>query len=272
MTEQLALARLDNAQSVLRAAGVLRAVGVLREARFADLSRETGLANATLRRLLVSLMETRLVSHDAERKRYRLGSEAYVLGQLAQPAFGFHDLARDSLRRIAELSGDTVFLSARDGLSSVCLHREEGQYPIRTHVLKVGDRQPLGVGAASLAVLAALPAAVADDILEANADAVLARRPELDLGELAELVRRARLNGVALNPGLIFSGSWAIAAAIREPSSGEVIGAVTIAAIASRMTARRQQELAGPLRKEVHRIEKLLARFGPGGLLTSAGA
>ncbi len=255
----------DGAQTVLRAALVLRLVGRFGAARFSDLARESGLANPTLRRLLVSLIEAQLVHHDQETARYRLGSEAYVLGQLAKPEFSFHDLARDSLARLAKLSGDCAFLSALDGLSTVCLHREEGQYPIRTHVLNVGDRHPLGLGAAALAILSTLPDAEVEDILCVNGESIRKARADLDTSTLSQLVADARVTGVALNPGLVFPGSWAIAAAIRAPS-GEVLGALTIAAIESRMTPERQQELSKPLLDEVRRIEKLLARFGSGGL------
>lgn len=257
--------RADSAQTVMRAADVLRLVGRLREARFSDLARETGLPNPTLRRLLVSLIEAQLVYHDKEQARYRLGSEAYVLGQLARPHFSFHDLARDSLARLAELSGDCAFLSALEGLSTVCLHREEGKYPIRTHVLNVGDRHPLGLGAAALAILSVLPDAEVEDILNANAESIRKTCAELDVPALSQLVADARATGVALNPGLVFPGSWAIAAAIRAPS-GEILGALTIAAIESRMAPERQKELTGPLLDEVRHIEKLLARFGSGGL------
>jgi len=253
------------AQTVLRAATVLRLVGRLGAARFSDLARESGLPNPTLRRFLVSLIEAELVHHDQENARYRLGSEAYVLGQLAKPEFSFHDLARDSLARLAQLSGDCAFLSALDGLSTVCLHREEGQYPIRAHVLNVGDRHPLGLGAAALAILSLLPAAEVEDILRANAESINKAHADLDMPTLSQLVTDARSAGVALNPGLVFPGSWAIAAAIRAPS-GEILGALTIAAIESRMTTERQQELSKPLLDEVRRIEKLLAKFGSGGL------
>ncbi|MEH6519590.1 IclR family transcriptional regulator [Sulfitobacter sp.] len=262
---QISPKRGDGAQTVLRAADVLRLVGRLRSARFSDLARESGLPNPTLRRLLVSLIEAQLVHHDKEQARYRLGSEAYVLGQLARPDFGFHDLARDSLARLAVLSGDCAFLSALEGLSTVCLHREEGQYPIRTHVLNVGDRHPLGLGAAALAILSILPDAEVEDILNANAESIRKTRAELDVPALLQQVADARATGVALNPGLVFPGSWAIAAAIRAPS-GEILGALTIAAIESRMTPERQKELTGPLLDEVQRIEKLLAKFGSGGL------
>lgn len=257
------LRRDDGAQTVARAAMVLHVVGRLRNARFSELARHTGLSNPTLRRMLVALIDARLVFHDQEHARYRLGSESYLLGQLAQPAYRFHNLARDSLSKLADLTGDCAFLSALDGLSTVCLHREEGQYPIRTHVLNVGDRHPLGLGAAALAILSALPPAEADDILDINAEKIRAFRSELDIAELKRLTDDARGTGIALNPGMVFPGSWAIAAAIRAPS-GQVLGALTIAAIESRMSAERQKELAVPLLKEVRQIEKLVARFDKG--------
>lgn len=263
--------RIDSAQTVLKAAAVLKAIGRLQGARFSELGRETGFANPTLNRLLQSLIETRLVNHDKKMALYHLGSEAYVLGQLAQPDFSFHDLARASLARLAEISGDTAFLLALDGLSTICLHREEGQYPIRTHVLQVGDRHPLGLGAGAIAILAALSADESENILNINADAIHDVRADISISELMSHVNVAREQGYGLNPGLVFPGSWAIAAAIRGPS-GEILGALNIAAIESRLTSERQIELSKPLFKEVQKIEKLLMRYGQSGLrLVKAG-
>lgn len=261
----LAAKRVDGAQTVTRAAILLRLIGVRRQMRFSDLTRETGLANPTLQRLLVSLIDAGLIHHDKTQALYRLGTEAYVLGQLARPNFSFHDLAKDSLARLATLSGDCAFLSALEGLSTICLHREEGQYPIRTHVLNVGDRQPLGVGAAALAILGSLPEAEAEKILDVNAQNIRDTRQDVDMSLLKRLIDDARITGVALNPGLIFPGSWAIAAAIKAPS-GDLLGALTIAAIESRMTPERQLELTRPLLDEVAQIEKRLAHFGRDGL------
>jgi len=152
-----------------------------------------------------------------------------------------------------------------DGLSTVCLQREDGQFPIRTHLLKVGDRHPLGLGATSSAILAELPEQVVTDILATTADDVRAIREDLDLGAVEQMIANARVTGIGLNPGLVFPGSWAMAAAIRSPSGG-ILGALTLAAIESRMDAERQPELSEALLREARRIESLLARFGTGGL------
>lgn len=263
--------RMDGAQTVTRAAQVLSFIGRRGAVRFSIIARELGLANPTLNRLLQALIDVRLIAHDKASKLYRLGSESYVLGQLAKPEFGFHDLARDSLSRLAQKSGDTAFLSALEGVSTLCLHREEGKFPIRTHVLNVGDRQPLGIGAASLAVLSVLSEVQAAEILTTNKDLIEAVKPDFKIAELEGLLAEARKTGVALNPGLVFKGSWAIAAPIRAPS-GEILGALTIAAIESRMSLERQKELTPLLLAEVKRIEKMISKFGPEGVRLGAVA
>src|SRR5690606_7100326 len=96
-----------------------------------------------------------------------LGGELYVLGMLASQRHGLLDMAAESLRRLSALSADTSFVSMRRDDYAVCLHREEGTHPVRTHALLTGDQNPLGVGAGSLAMLAALP--------EEEVEAILAR-------------------------------------------------------------------------------------------------
>jgi DNA-binding IclR family transcriptional regulator len=60
------------------------------------------------------------------------------------------------MMRIAEATGDTVFLTQRSGLDSVCVDRQEGTFPIKTFTLEIGMRRPLGVGTGSLAILSGL--------------------------------------------------------------------------------------------------------------------
>lgn len=247
----------EGAQSILRAASLLREVGIGRSVGLADLAATTGLSKPTARRMLLALIGVGLIEQNSDTRHYRLGVEAYLLGQLAEPPYNIHDLSRDGISRLAELSGDTVYLSIRQGKSTICLHREEGKYPIRTHVLGVGDRQPMSVGAASMAVLAALPKSDADMILENNAEKVFAEYPGFDMEYTCRLVDRARGQGWALNPGLAFPGSWAIAAVVHDPK-GRALGAITIAAIEARLGEDRQKELAIPLMKEARRLEKLM--------------
>ncbi|MBL1421841.1 MAG: IclR family transcriptional regulator [Alphaproteobacteria bacterium] len=246
-----------SSKSILRAMNLLRQVGLSQNIGLTNLAKLTGLSKPTVHRILLALIKTGLVKQNSNDKQYSLGLDAYLLGQLAEPPHNIHNLARDGMSRLADISGDIAFLSIVQGTSTVCLHREEGKYPIRTHVLNVGDRHPMPMGAASLAILSCLPEADVNVILKINSAEVMSKFPDFDMERIRRLVVNARQQGWALNPGLVFPGSWAISAPVRDPD-GRVLGAVTIAAIESRLKGERQCVLAIPLMKEAQKLEKLI--------------
>ena len=127
-------------QSIDRAVALLSLVGGagVDGARLTDLVAASGLAKPTVRRILLALVRAGLVDQDEETRRYQVGPELYVLGRLASARFGIHALARDTLARLSGVSEDTSFLSVPRDTLAVCLQREEGSFPIRTHALKVG--------------------------------------------------------------------------------------------------------------------------------------
>jgi DNA-binding IclR family transcriptional regulator len=257
-----ARAGMSGSQSVDRALRLLALIG--REPAgglaLAEIVTGSGLNKPTARRLLLALMRAGLVEQEPQSRHYCLGEEAFVLGVLAARRHGLLELAMESLRRLSAVTMDTSFLSIRRENYSVCLHREEGTYPVRTHALQAGLQHPLGVGAGSLAMLAALPDDDVDRIIAANAPVLLTHypgfAPELIRGDLA----LARARGFAVNPGRLVASSWGIGAAFRYPD-GRVAGALSLAAIDSRMLPDRQEELGGHLALEVARMERLLAEM-----------
>ncbi|WP_454915676.1 IclR family transcriptional regulator [Xanthobacter sediminis] len=256
-------ARHDGAQAIDRAVALLQLVGRagVGGARLADLIAQSGLRKPTVRRLLLALMRGGLIEQDAGSRRYFVGPEAYVLGTLAGARFGIHALSLDGLARLAKESGDCAFLSVPRATFSVCLHREEGLFPIRTHVLQAGDRHPLGIGGGGLALLAALPDAEVEEMLAANAQVLAQRYPAFPPEVLRALVTEARAHGYALNPGLLVPGSWGIGVAVRD-RMGRPLGALSIAAIESRLTEARQREIAPLLMREARLLEAALDRPG----------
>jgi DNA-binding IclR family transcriptional regulator len=254
-------------QSVDRALRVLALVGrrAERGVQLSDIVEESGLNKPTARRLLLALMRAGLVEQEVRTRRYYLGEQAYVLGTLASRRHGLVELSMESLRNLSEITMDTSFVSVKRGNYAVCLHREEGTYPVRTHALQAGDQHPLGIGAGSLAMLAALDDAEAERVLSANRKALDTQYAYYPVEQIREDVARARRQGYALNPGRIVAGSWGLGVAIMFPD-GRIAGALSIAAIDSRMGAERQPELVRHLKTEVARVEdKLRKMFLSGG-------
>ena len=238
----------SGAQSIERAVDVMRRVAEagVHGVRLTDLVNATGLKQPTVSRLIGALMREGLVEQDSESRRFYLGVEAFALGAIASARFGIHKLALDALLQLAAATEDSAFLSIPRDTVSICLHREEGAFPIRTQVLKAGDRYPLGVGAGSLAILAAMPDADVERVIAKNASRVAEAFPSHSPSRLRQLVAETRSAGFAVNSGLIVSGSWGIGVAVIG-ADGKPAGALSVAAIESRMGEQRRRGVASML-------------------------
>lgn len=249
------------AQSVDRALALLALIGRQSAAgiSLSGLVSISKLNKATVRRLVLALMRAGLVEQDAGSRTYHLGEDAYLLGLLAQGRHGLLSQAMEQVQRLARDTGDAAFISVRRGLYSVCLHREDGAHPIRTYALMPGAHHPLGVGAGSLAMLAALPDSEVEAVIAANSSELTSNYPLLTPDALRAQLAQTREAGIALNPGLIFEDSWGLGVALHGPD-GQLVGALSIAAVESRMRPPRRVELEQKLRETARAIEARLTR------------
>lgn len=234
-----------------------------------EVARAAGLTRPTVHRLLSALTKEGLLDFDAATSRWFLGPEIYLLGSLAAPRFDITDIARLSVQTLAELTGESAFLSVRRGNETVCLLREEGSFPVRSHVLTEGIRFPLGVASAGMAILAFLP----DEEIDAHLRSMGDRSGTLEdragnslvprFGEVHnhanvwERVRLTREKGYALNPGLLVEGSWGMGAAVFD-AAGRPAWALSLTGIDSRFRPERQAELGQLLVEHAHSVTRKL--------------
>ena len=246
-----------------RVCAVLRALSVANEAGAAtsDLARAAGLPRPTVHRLLSSLAEEGFVDRDRRTGRWFLGPELYLLGQTAGTRYDVTHHARASVHRLAVKTGESAFFSALRGEETVCLLREDGDFPIRSFVLYEGARFPLGVVSAGLVILSFLDDAEIDAYLE-RTDLVSrwgeAHSPEAVRARIA----RTRHDGYAVNPGLVVEGSWGMAAAVFD-RSGQPAWALTLTGIETRFRPQRQPELGALLLQEAHSLSHKLNTASP---------
>jgi DNA-binding IclR family transcriptional regulator len=259
LADEIGASATSGTQSIDRATMLLLLVGRSEPigARLSDLVEETGLTKPTVRRVLLALVQTGFLDQDTETRRYHTGPQLHMLGTIASARFGIHPLSVGSLTRLSQASGDAAFLSVPRDVSSICLHRKEGSFPIQVYALNAGDCHPLGVGAGSLAMLAALPDEERERVMAANAEICAEHYPRCTPLVLRDLVRETRAKGYALNPGTTLPGSWGIGVSILG-EDGQPAGALSIAAIESRLGEERQLELARLLTKEALWVQKRL--------------
>jgi DNA-binding IclR family transcriptional regulator len=226
--------------------------------RFTEVADLAGLERPTAHRVLKALEAEELVVRDPTTRRYQLGALVFDLGHATAPQFSLHEVCAPSLQRLAEASGDTAFLFVRRGNDAFCVSRVQGHFPIQTPVVAVGSRQPLGVNAGGLAVLAALPDREVEQVLKAIGPRLDAYGHLDDTG-LRAAVAAARTQGFASIGDKAAVGVTAVGLAVRNRFETPV-AALTIASTTGRMTLERQRELAPLLRSEVEAVRRSFDR------------
>ena len=246
-------------QSLDRAVGILTCLGQSgrQGMRLVDIQRAVGLKRPTAHRLLSSLIQHGLVSCNEDARTYRLGWETALLGwSAARDGYDLREVAQPSMERLVRETGVTAVLCACSGDELVCIDRKSGDYPIKVFTVEIGIRRPIGVGAGSIAVLAAMPEAQAMAALAAVKDKLAAYSAQLRQG-IVPAMRAARKSGFAFSDGLVLPNVRAVGVALRD-NRGIAIGSLGLAAIADYATGDRLAEFAALLRREQARIERAL--------------
>jgi DNA-binding IclR family transcriptional regulator len=216
-----------------------------------DLARYTKIQRPTIYRLMAALLEAGLAFPVPDTKKYR--------AQLAPDAGAPEPDPRlrqtlPILRRLAERTGDAVFLVVREDDESVSLHREIGGYPVQILATFAGKRQPLGVGSGGMALLSALPDHEVHAIVARNA-------PQLDeyggmtASEMLRLVENTRSRGYSVVGNHAVRGALGVGCALID-AQGAPLLAISVTAIIDRMPAQRQREIAGWIKMELARLQQ----------------
>jgi len=252
--------RIVGSQVVQRVALLMRLVAAAQRSgvRLAELHRAAGLERPTAHRLLQALVAERLLRQDGKSRRYFLGPAMYEMGLAASPQLALRDICHPHLQHIAQMTGDTVFLTERSGLDGVCTDRAEGNAPIKAYVLEVGKRRPLTVGGGATSILSAMDDIEFDRVCRSNLERALARFPRYSEAVLRRNIAQARARGYMLSKVLELPEVRTVAVPIREPG-GHPVAAISVSTVVTRLDDRRSTEVGALLRGAVDAIEAALA-------------
>lgn len=234
----------------------LLATGGARGCPLSELSEKSGMPHPSAHRILKQLIVERLVEHNRETHRYKLGPLAFELGIAGSTMHDMRDLCEPAMVALERDTEDTVYLVIRSGFEAVCMHRLEGSFPIRTLVLEVGSRRPLGVGAGGLAILAAIEPQEREEIIE-RVSPTLPAFDRLTPEALTEACDRTSEEGVAVIQNKVSLGVTAVGAHFCD-SMGTPLGAISVAALSQRMTAARVPRISERVRQAAREIEQNL--------------
>jgi DNA-binding IclR family transcriptional regulator len=215
-------------------------------ARIPAICSHLGIPRVSAHRLLKTLIDLAYVEQ-AEDHSYHLGFEAWSLGHAAAHRHISPAIAA-AMKRISEATEESVFLMRRAGNEGICIASHDGIFPVRPLLMRVGARRHLGIGGSAVAVLAALPPAEAERIIEDNASAYVPFNITTD--DVRGFIADARERGYAYSQGVVVSEIRTVSVPLPLSSSSSTTMAMSIVTLESRMLEPRRSEFVRLLQHE----------------------
>lgn len=242
-------------QSIERTISLLRELATFgpRGAKVYELAERLELEYPTVHRIVRCLVAQRMIEKSKDRGRYSLGPLVYELGLSVPQRMNLREKCENSTTRLAEITGDTVFLNVRSGYDVLCIDRKEGAFPIKTLIFEIGNRRPLGIGAGGIALLMHISDDDLMQMVSINTQRLKAFGYITPKNVLAR-VRRAREQGYVFTEDIVIRG----VSAVSIPFGGHrglPWAAISIASVPSRMSPSRQIELVKLLKNEIATLE-----------------
>ncbi|MGE4244259.1 IclR family transcriptional regulator [Ramlibacter sp.] len=243
---------LTGTRSAAKALALLRLVGLHHPGgvRLTDLIASSGQDRSTAHRLLACLEEYGFVERALPSKAYRLGLSALEMGLVSTGMRPVVERFLPLMRRLARQTDDTVFLMVRSADHVLCLHREEGTYPVKVLTAKPGMRLLLGISLAGVAIMAHMEEPEVVAAYERYEEEY--RMSGVSLPRLCKAWLRTRAAGFADLTDHRHEVTRGVACAIRY-SPNSFVG-ISIAAINSRMPKQRRAELGASLSRELQTL------------------
>jgi DNA-binding IclR family transcriptional regulator len=234
-------------RSVDRALAILACLGQGNR-RSSDLARALKLHKATVGRLLISLQRAGMVRRNDD-GFYTVGPAVVAL---ASRAIETHrtllDVLRDPLRRVWQLTGETIGVHVRAGRNRVGVEELESPQPIKYRA-GLGQRS-LHAGAAGRILLAFLPPDERRQVLNGMRLVRFTDATITNLSDLEKQLERDRRRGYATSFGEAIPGVASLSVPVFD-STGKVVASVSVLGPQARLSPPVLRRYAQILLKEI---------------------
>ncbi len=221
----------------------------------AEIAGRTGVPKASALRHLKALSQLGYVIHDTEARTYTLGpslltlAERFLAQQPSVPA------CRPILADLARETGETAHYAVLQGSDVIYLDIAESPRRIRAFVSR-GDRQPAHCMASGKAILAHGDPLVVDALIRSGPERLTERTITSEPAFRAELAA-TRNRGYGINLAEWMDDVGAAAAPIFS-GSGQVVGAIGVAAPFSRVNAENVDGVGRIVQRHAGRFTQML--------------
>lgn len=237
---------------VMQLAKILASESTTAGISISDIAKECDLALSTLHRILKSMVKQGLAEQDADTKLYKLGPVWMEYGLRAYDTMDYVSSIRPELDRLSREVEESIYLSKCTGVEAIILERIDNENNQIRMYDKLGLRIPMNIGAANKIMLASMPTAESEKIIQQLV-------PEEEQDDFKEKLQVIRKQGYAISHGERTEGTSSIGVAIRN-ITGEVVGAISIGCVTFNLTEDRLQMMIEKILAAKERVSEKIGR------------
>lgn len=244
-------------QSVERAMALLEIIG--RSAggcRLSDIAKSAGLSPSTTHRLLTTLERGRYIQTDIRDGRWHIGLPLLSIGLAFLDRSSFVAPSMPLLRRLRDDTRETVNLGvAYDG--EIVVLAQVASRQIMRAISRVGGHVPMTASAMGKAILATLPTADIDQLIELRGFRKQTPQSITRSVALRDELAEIRARGYAID-NQEFDNGVRCAAAVVYNDQGEALCAISVSGITQRLSAERLQQFGDRVVATAHEITRIV--------------
>lgn len=215
-----------------------------------DLAAASGVHRAVVQRVLATFAEEGFLVQD-ELGRYALGLRWFELGEIVRHTLSPTDVVKPALSRLAQQTGETVFLSLLDGHEGLCLDMAHSGQPLRFSI-EEGQRFALDTGSHGKAMLAFQSTALCDEVCRK------ARGHVVDRAALDAHLARIREAGWAYTSEEAVPGVSGLAIPLWSKDKRTVVGSLAIAGPVQRLDEQAVPKFLDALHEARQTVERAI--------------
>lgn len=199
-----------------------------------EISRKLGMHKATVHRVLTALGQHGLTEQDRTTEKYRLGLRLLELGARVNRRLDLTAIARPELEQLVQETAETAHLLVADRGLGLYLEKVESPRAFRMPS-QVGRRLPLHCSGVGKAILAFLPEAEVEEIVNSHGLERLTPHTLTSVRALKRELKAVQNRGYAIDNEEIEVGLRCVGAPVFD-AAGRVVAGISIAGPAARMT------------------------------------
>jgi len=228
-----------------------------------EIASKSGLNTSTCHHLLATLVKRGYVGHNRRTRAYFLGGRITELSNRRLKQCNIVDIATPGLKRLADMTGESVNLAVIQGYALVTLVKLDSRQPVRAGSGEIGLAHAAHATATGKAILAWLPEPEISRVLAANGMSRFTERTISTVSALMEELRLVRRNGCAIDNEEFQPGVVCVGVPVRDHAGG-VKGAISCSMPAMRAKVRSREQVKAAVKQCAAAISERFGAVGGG--------